>query len=52
VLIDGAQLDTLPVEIAVNKPLDINRKLRLTFRTFGIGIPIWHAVELASASRR
>ena len=41
VLIEGAQLDTLAVEIAVNKSLDIKRKLRLTFRTFGIVIPIW-----------
>ena len=41
VLIEGAQLDTLAVEIAVNKSLDIKRKLRRTFRTFGIVIPIW-----------
>ena len=41
VLIEGAQLDTLAVESAVNQSLDIKRKLRLTFRTFGIVIPIW-----------
>ena len=40
-LVQRAQLHTLPVEIGFDKLLEVTRKLRLAFWTCRIVIPVW-----------